>query len=239
MGNIIIIIIIINVVSCHRPFLPGTSLEPPPLRLQASHCSTFHIMCDYYYYLIIALLLWKPSVYVCRIDVSETLDCLMLTTNVETFLLLDALGQQVPIGNTDDMFNGCSISINDFNFLILSLDKFNFNLGILFVTNLVTLCTFLFFFDKKLCCLCNWPYGCCGSTLLIINWIIIICWTRISLVDTLNRLRAERFRVRIPAWAKLLSVLKDVEPAPGPTQTRIHWTTGLLRSKSQGLEADN
>ena len=36
-------------VSCHRPFLPGTSLEPaviPPLTLQASHCSTFHIMCD-------------------------------------------------------------------------------------------------------------------------------------------------------------------------------------------------
>ena len=36
-------------VSCHRPVLPGTSLEPaviPPLRLQASHCSTFRIMCD-------------------------------------------------------------------------------------------------------------------------------------------------------------------------------------------------
>ena len=47
-------------VSCHRPFLPGTSLEPAVnpqlLRLQASHCSTFRIMCDvpsiadYYYY---------------------------------------------------------------------------------------------------------------------------------------------------------------------------------------------
>ena len=46
--------------SYHRPFLPGISLEPaviPPLRLQASHCSTFRIMCDvpsialfYYYY---------------------------------------------------------------------------------------------------------------------------------------------------------------------------------------------
>jgi hypothetical protein len=37
-------------VTCHRHFLPGTSLEPagdpPPLRLQASHCSTFRIMCD-------------------------------------------------------------------------------------------------------------------------------------------------------------------------------------------------
>ena len=36
-------------VSCHRPFLPGTSLEPaviPPHTLQASHCSAFRIMCD-------------------------------------------------------------------------------------------------------------------------------------------------------------------------------------------------
>ena len=36
-------------VSCHRSFLPDTSLEPawsPLLRLQASHCSTFRIMCD-------------------------------------------------------------------------------------------------------------------------------------------------------------------------------------------------
>jgi len=44
-----IIIIIIIIISCHRPFLPGTSLEPaviPPLKLQASHCSTFLIMCD-------------------------------------------------------------------------------------------------------------------------------------------------------------------------------------------------
>ena len=43
------IIIIIIIISCHRPFLPGTSLEPaviPPLKLQASHCSTFRIMCD-------------------------------------------------------------------------------------------------------------------------------------------------------------------------------------------------
>ena len=44
----IIIIIIINV-SCHRPFLPVLPLNQrwsPPLRLQASHCSTFRIMCD-------------------------------------------------------------------------------------------------------------------------------------------------------------------------------------------------
>ena len=36
-------------VPCHRPFLPGTSLEPaviPLLRLQASHCSTFRITFD-------------------------------------------------------------------------------------------------------------------------------------------------------------------------------------------------
>ena len=36
-------------VSCHMPFLSGTSLEPtviPTPRLQASHCSTSRIMCD-------------------------------------------------------------------------------------------------------------------------------------------------------------------------------------------------
>ena len=36
-------------VSCHRPFLPDTSLETtgsPPLRLQGSHGNTFRIMCD-------------------------------------------------------------------------------------------------------------------------------------------------------------------------------------------------
>ena len=34
-------------ISCHRPFLPGTSLEPAVIpTAQASHCSTFRIMCD-------------------------------------------------------------------------------------------------------------------------------------------------------------------------------------------------
>jgi len=34
-------------VSCHRPFLPGTSLEPAVIpTAQPSHCSTFRIMCD-------------------------------------------------------------------------------------------------------------------------------------------------------------------------------------------------
>ena len=34
-------------VSCHRPFLPGTSLEPAVIpTAHASHCSTFRIMCD-------------------------------------------------------------------------------------------------------------------------------------------------------------------------------------------------
>ena len=36
-------------VSCHRLFLPGTSIEPaviPTAQIQASHCSTFRIMCD-------------------------------------------------------------------------------------------------------------------------------------------------------------------------------------------------
>ena len=36
-------------VSCHRPFLPGTSLEPTVIhtaQASASHCSTFRIMCD-------------------------------------------------------------------------------------------------------------------------------------------------------------------------------------------------
>ena len=47
--QLINIIIIDMNVSCHRPFLPGTSLEPaviPTAHLQASHCSTFRIMCD-------------------------------------------------------------------------------------------------------------------------------------------------------------------------------------------------
>jgi len=47
------------------------------------------------------------------------------------------------IGNADVMFSGCSISINDFNFLILSLDKLSFNLRTIFVTNLDTFFTFL------------------------------------------------------------------------------------------------
>jgi hypothetical protein len=34
-------------VSYHRPLLPGTSLEPAVITTaQASHCSTFRIMCD-------------------------------------------------------------------------------------------------------------------------------------------------------------------------------------------------
>ena len=34
-------------VSCHRSFLPGTSLEPAVIpTAQASHCSTFRTMCD-------------------------------------------------------------------------------------------------------------------------------------------------------------------------------------------------
>ena len=34
-------------VSCHRPVLPGTSLKPAVIpTAQASHCSTFLIMCD-------------------------------------------------------------------------------------------------------------------------------------------------------------------------------------------------
>jgi hypothetical protein len=46
-------------ISCHRPFLPGTSLEPaviPPLRLQASPCSTFRIMCGVPSILLILLI---------------------------------------------------------------------------------------------------------------------------------------------------------------------------------------
>jgi len=48
-GFRVIIIIIQYVCLLSQEFLPGTSLEPaviPPLRLQASHCSTFRIMCD-------------------------------------------------------------------------------------------------------------------------------------------------------------------------------------------------
>ena len=51
---IIIIIIIIIIITrygclCHRHFFPVLLLNQrwsPPLRLQASHCSTFRIMCD-------------------------------------------------------------------------------------------------------------------------------------------------------------------------------------------------
>jgi hypothetical protein len=42
--------VVVVVVSCHRLFLPCTSLEPavtPLLRLQASHYSTSRIMCDF------------------------------------------------------------------------------------------------------------------------------------------------------------------------------------------------
>lgn len=42
----------------------------------------------------------------------------------------------------------------------------------------ILVCVFLFdcvVFDVFLfCCYCNWPYGCCASTLIIKNWIIII-----------------------------------------------------------------
>jgi len=41
----------------------------------------------------ISLPLWKLSVYMCRIEVSETLDCLTLTINIESFLPLIALRQ--------------------------------------------------------------------------------------------------------------------------------------------------
>ena len=43
------VVIVVVGVSCHTPFLPGTSLEPteiPTVRLQVSHCSTFRITCD-------------------------------------------------------------------------------------------------------------------------------------------------------------------------------------------------
>ena len=64
-------------VSCHRPFLPGTSLEPAviptPLRLQASHCSTFRIMCD------------VPSV---AVFCNESIECFPGTASTFFFRLL-------------------------------------------------------------------------------------------------------------------------------------------------------
>jgi hypothetical protein len=48
-SRIIIIIIICIIVSCHRPFLPGTSLEAvaiPTVQASSLHSSTFHIMYD-------------------------------------------------------------------------------------------------------------------------------------------------------------------------------------------------
>jgi hypothetical protein len=50
-------------VSRHRPFRPGTSLEPeviPTAQASASHCSTFRIMCD------------VPSI---AVFCSETIEC--------------------------------------------------------------------------------------------------------------------------------------------------------------------
>jgi hypothetical protein len=52
---IIIIIIIINVVSCHRTFLPGTSLEPAVIpNAQASSVTLqyfpYCVWCSNYYY---------------------------------------------------------------------------------------------------------------------------------------------------------------------------------------------
>jgi hypothetical protein len=45
--NFIIIIIIINVVSCHRPFLPGTSLEPAVI--PTAQASSFTLQYFPYY----------------------------------------------------------------------------------------------------------------------------------------------------------------------------------------------
>ena len=62
-------------ISCHRRFLPGTSLEPEvilPVRLQASHCSTFRIMCDI------------PSI---AVFCSESIECLSGTAS-KVFLKL-------------------------------------------------------------------------------------------------------------------------------------------------------
>jgi hypothetical protein len=44
---IIIIVIIINVVSCHRPFLPGTSLEPTVI--PTAQASSFTLQYFPYY----------------------------------------------------------------------------------------------------------------------------------------------------------------------------------------------
>jgi hypothetical protein len=46
-GIIIIIIIIINVFSCHRPFLPGTSLEPAVI--PTAQASSFTLQYFPYY----------------------------------------------------------------------------------------------------------------------------------------------------------------------------------------------
>jgi hypothetical protein len=61
-------------VSCHRPFLPGTSLEPAVIpTAQASHCSTFRIMCD------------VPSI---AVFCSESIECFPGTASKLLLLLL-------------------------------------------------------------------------------------------------------------------------------------------------------
>ena len=60
---VVVVVLLYMVVSCHRPFIPVLLLNQrlsQLLRLQASHCSTFRIMCD------------VPSTAVCC---SESIEC--------------------------------------------------------------------------------------------------------------------------------------------------------------------
>ena len=67
----------------------------------------------------IALPFRKLLVYVCKVEIVETLVCLMLTLKVETVLPLDA------INSDTDMYNGHSVSLHMISwYLILSVHSF-------------------------------------------------------------------------------------------------------------------
>ena len=51
---------------------------------------------DVYYYYYYYYCLWKLSAYVFQIEISENLNCLMLSVNVENVLPLDSLLRHMP-----------------------------------------------------------------------------------------------------------------------------------------------
>ena len=57
---------------------------------------TFFIIIIIIIIIIIALSFWKLSAFVCQIEISQILNCFMLTSTVATVLPLDALPRLMP-----------------------------------------------------------------------------------------------------------------------------------------------